>query len=101
MMDPVIYERYAACGVCMNPSAVDELVRNNTTMPDVERVIFNLSKADVMKTVEVEENGKKIKKQEKKLQDLEDRYYKQFSAMEKAMSELNSKQSSLSGLFGS
>lgn len=43
----------------------------------------------------------KIKKQEQKLQDLEDRYYKQFSAMEKAMSELNSKQSSLSGLFGS
>ena len=31
----------------------------------------------------------KIKKQEQKLQDLEDRYYKQFSAMEKAMSELN------------
>lgn len=43
----------------------------------------------------------KIKKQEKKLQDLEDRYYKQFSAMEKAMTELNSKQSSLSSLFGS
>ena len=43
----------------------------------------------------------KIKKQEQKLQDLEDRYYKQFSAMEKAMTELNSKQSSLSSLFGS
>ena len=65
MMDPVIYERYSDYGVYMNPSAVDELIRNNCTMPNIERVIFNLSKADVMKTVETEENGKKIKKQEK------------------------------------
>ena len=64
MMDPVIYKRYTACDVCMNPSAVDELVRNNCAMPDIERVIFNLSKADVTKTVETEENGKKVKKQE-------------------------------------
>lgn len=43
----------------------------------------------------------KIKQQEKKLQELEDRYYDQFSKMETALSKLNSQQSSLSGLFGS
>lgn len=42
----------------------------------------------------------KIKEQEKKLQALEDRYYKQFSTMETALSKLNSQQSYLSSLFG-
>lgn len=37
---------------------------------------------------------------EKRLKTIEDRYYKQFSAMETALSKLNSQQSSLSGLFG-
>lgn len=43
----------------------------------------------------------KIKKQEEKLQDLEDRYYDQFSQMETALSKLNSQQSYISSLFGS
>lgn len=43
----------------------------------------------------------KISKQEKKLQAMEDKYYKQFAAMETAMAKLNSQQSSLSSLFGS
>ncbi len=38
---------------------------------------------------------------ESKLTDLEDRYYKQFSAMETAMSKLNSQSSSLTALLGS
>lgn len=42
----------------------------------------------------------KIKKQEEKLQDLEDRYYDQFSQMETAMSKLNSQQNYISSLFG-
>lgn len=42
----------------------------------------------------------KIKEQEKKLTKMEDKYYKQFSAMEVAMSKLNSQQSSLSSLLG-
>lgn len=37
---------------------------------------------------------------DEKLQDMEDRYYKQFSAMEKALSNLNSQTASLSSLFG-
>ena len=43
----------------------------------------------------------KISKQEKKLQAMEDKYYKQFAAMETAMAKINSQQSSLSSLFGS
>lgn len=50
---------------------------------------------------EYDDYKKKIKAQEEKLQKLEDRYYKQFTAMEKALATLNSQQSSLSSLFGS
>ena len=42
---------------------------------------------------------KKIADLEKKLQDAEDKYYKQFSKMETALSKLNSNQSYLTGLF--
>lgn len=52
-----------------------------------------------MKT-ESESYEKQIKDWETKLQDIEDRYYKQFSAMEKAMAELQNKQSQLAGFFG-
>ena len=44
--------------------------------------------------------NKKIKKQESALIDLENKYYKQFSAMEKAMAKLQSQQNSLAGLLG-
>ena len=36
---------------------------------------------------------------EDRLQEIEDRYYKQFTAMEVAMSKLNSQQSSLGSFF--
>lgn len=42
-----------------------------------------------------------LKKMEAKLTDLENRYYKQFAAMESALSSLNSQSSYLSSLFGS
>ncbi|MEG1847123.1 MAG: flagellar filament capping protein FliD [Lachnospiraceae bacterium] len=42
----------------------------------------------------------KIKEQEAKLTAMEDRYYKQFSAMETAMSKLNASQSSMNSLLG-
>lgn len=42
----------------------------------------------------------KIKKLQEKMNDVEDRYYKQFAAMESALAELQANQSSLSGLFG-
>lgn len=42
---------------------------------------------------------KEISEWEDKISDYEDRYYKQFSAMEQALAKLNSQQSQLSGLF--
>lgn len=48
----------------------------------------------------VEQYEKDIKEQEDKLAELEERYYKQFTVMEKTLSSLNSQSSSLSGFFG-
>lgn len=42
----------------------------------------------------------KIAQEQKKLNETEDKYYKQFSAMEKALSKLNSQQSSLTSMLG-
>lgn len=50
---------------------------------------------------EYDDYTSKIKDQEQKLQDLEDRYYDQFASMETALSKLNSQQSYISSLFGS
>lgn len=47
-----------------------------------------------------EDYEKQISSWETRLTDMEDRYYKQFSTMESYMSELQSKQSQLSGLLG-
>lgn len=52
-----------------------------------------------MKT-ESEQYEKQIKDWETKLTSIEDKYYKQFSAMEKMMAELQNKQSQLAGFFG-
>ncbi len=43
---------------------------------------------------------KQIKDWDTKLKNIEDKYYKQFSAMEKAMTDLQTKQSQLAGFFG-
>lgn len=43
---------------------------------------------------------KDLKKWDTKLADLEDRYYKQFTAMEKALAMMNSQSASLTGFFG-
>lgn len=48
----------------------------------------------------IEQYEKDIEEQEDKLADLEERYYKQFTTMEKTLSSLNSQSSSLSGFFG-
>ena len=42
----------------------------------------------------------KIKKQEEKLNDLIDKWYSKFSAMETALAKLESKNNSISGMFG-
>jgi flagellar hook-associated protein 2 len=51
-------------------------------------------------TNELKDYTKDIKKWEVKLKDMENRYYKQFSAMETAMAKLNSQSSSLAGMLG-
>ena len=57
-------------------------------------MILNRMKSDV-KSYEEE-----IEDWEDKLADLEDSYYKKFTAMETALAKLQSQQSSMSGLFG-
>ena len=47
------------------------------------------------------QHNKEIAKQKDKLAELEEYYYKQFTAMEQALSRLNEQSSSLSGLFSS
>lgn len=56
---------------------------------------------DKQMTKQVDDYKDQIKTWEEKLQDMEDRYYKQFTAMEKALAKLNSQSSALSGLMGS
>ena len=51
-------------------------------------------------TKQVGELNKKIKQQEKALTALEDKYYKQFGAMETALAKLQSQQSQLQGMLG-
>ena len=51
-------------------------------------------------TKQMTQYKKDIKSWETKLQTMEDHYYKQFSAMEKALASLNSQQSSLSSYLG-
>ena len=55
---------------------------------------------DVSMKEEYDDYKDKIAKQEEKVADFEDRYYKKFSAMETALAKMQSKESAISGLFG-
>ena len=54
---------------------------------------------DIAMKDEYKDYTSKIKDQEEKITDFEDRYYKKFSAMETALAKLSSKESAISGLF--
>ena len=54
---------------------------------------------DVAMKDEYNDYTSKIKNQEEKITDFEDRYYKKFSAMETALAKLSSKESAIAGLF--
>ena len=56
---------------------------------------------DLQMQEEYSDYSTKISDWEKYVSNIEDKYYKQFAAMEKAMATLNSSQSALSGLLGS
>ena len=49
---------------------------------------------------EYKDYTEKIEDQTEKLTEMENKYYKQFGAMETALAKLSSKQSALSGLLG-
>ena len=55
---------------------------------------------DIQMKDEYNDYTDKIKSQEEKITDFEDRYYKKFSAMETALAKLSSKESAISGLLG-
>lgn len=55
---------------------------------------------DVSMKEEYNDYKSKITKQEQKITDFEDRYYKKFSAMETALAKMSSKESAISGLLG-
>lgn len=55
---------------------------------------------DLEITKQLNSYKKEISNWEDKLADMEDRYYKQFTAMEKAMASLNNTSSSLAGMLG-
>ncbi len=55
---------------------------------------------DKQMDTEISNYDDKIEKLQEKMNDVEDRYYKQFAAMESALAELQANQSSLSSLFG-
>ena len=55
---------------------------------------------DISMKDEYKDYTSKIKSQEEKITDFEDRYYKKFSAMETALAKLSSKESAISGLLG-
>ncbi len=55
---------------------------------------------DIAMKDEYKDYTSKIKDQEEKITDFEDRYYKKFSAMETALAKLTSKESAISGLLG-
>lgn len=55
---------------------------------------------DISMKEEYDDYKSKITKQEQKITDFEDRYYKKFSAMETALAKMSSKESAISGLLG-
>ena len=49
---------------------------------------------------EIDSYKKSVKQWEDRIADQEDAYYKKFTAMEKALANLNSSQTALSGMVG-
>lgn len=75
----------------------DEL---NTKMKSTSMSSAYTIYADKQMTKDIDSYKKLVKTWEEKVQDMEDRYYKQFSKMETQLSKLQSSTSSLSSLFG-
>ena len=61
---------------------------------------FNVVYNDKEMAKEYSDYTETISKWEQKLEDMEDSYYKKFSAMESALAKLQSQQSSLASMLG-
>lgn len=86
-------------------SFFSQLTQNLYTELDAKMKSTNMSSAykvynDKEMASEYSDYTKQIKKWEEKLHDMEDRYFKQFTAMEKALAQLNSSSSALTGMIG-
>lgn len=86
-------------------SFFSQLTQNLYTELDAKMKSTSMSSAykvynDKEMASEYSDYTKQIKKWEEKLHDMEDRYFKQFTAMEKALAQLNSKSSALTGMIG-
>ncbi len=79
-------------------SVYDDLHEKMTASPTLSSAykVYN----DKQMQSEYDEYTKTIKKWEEKLKDMEDAYYKKFSAMETALAKLQSQTNSLSSLLG-
>ena len=95
--------------VTNNPEDIEEFMKQLTsglyTALDNKMKSTNLSSAytiynDKQMTKDYSSYTTQIKEWETKIEDLENRYYKQFSNMEKQLAKMQSSTSSLSSLFG-
>ncbi|MCR5545803.1 MAG: flagellar filament capping protein FliD [Lachnospiraceae bacterium] len=93
-----------------DPDAVIDLLKSVTD--DLYKSLGNQMKSSSLRSAYTIYNDKEmaseysdytdtIKTWETRLADMEDRYYKQFTAMEKALAQMQSNSSALSGLLGS
>lgn len=71
-----------------------------TKMKSDDYSSFNKVYNDKQMKSDYDNYTKKIAEQEEKITAAEDKYYKQFSAMETALAKIQSKETALSGLFG-
>ena len=86
-------------------SFFSQLTQNLYTELDAKMKSTSMSSAykvynDKEMASEYSDYTKQIKKWDEKLHDMEDRYFKQFTAMEKALAQLNSSSSALTGMIG-
>lgn len=96
--------------IATNPSVVEEFFEKLSTklydsMNKIQTTSDNYTSygsfyGDKKLKSDYDGQTKDIDNWEKKVKDIEDRYYKQFAAMEKAMSSINSQQQYLGSLFG-
>lgn len=76
-------------------TAMNDIQRNSDTSTS-----YGSFYSDKLIKSDITDQKKKVSDWESKVADIEEKYYKQFSAMEKAMTQLNSQQTSLAQMLG-